>query len=328
MVNLSIKSAGKRIALPVILASFVFGCDGGSKLLITEPAAGGVTTIGSPSSIAVDSVDTLTATTGSGSTSASDLLAERTAAGPVKVMAVGDSITQGIVGAASYRREFTNLMQTAACSFTMVGSQQTSLKSGGDPNCEDTGVIGDGWGWDGSKSCLVGGSSDGNLYTGAHEGYSSHRADHFLTGHVSSSGDNAGIRVALETYSPDVVLLHVGSVDLYHQQTVASTLTDINNILNIVYETNSETLVLIANVIPWYSDNPYPEIGADAEALGDGVERLVADRKDPLLKLVDVRSGFTPAMMMSDMIHPNEIGEAHIADAIMSVYQPLANCGP
>lgn len=326
MVNLSVKIAGKRLALPVVLASFMAGCDGGSTLLITEPAMGGATTLGSHSSMAVDSGNTLTATTGSSGAAASVLLAERTAAGPVKVMAVGDSITQGIVGASSYRREFTSLMQSAACSFTMVGSQQTSLKSGGDPNCEDTGVVGDGWGWDGVKSCLVGGSSDANLYTGAHEGYSSHRADHFLTGNVTSAGDNAGIRVALETYSPDVVLMHVGSVDLYHKQSVTSTLTDIDNILSTVYESHPDTLVLIANVIPWYSDNPYPEIGTEAEALGDGVEQLVADRNDPLLKLVDVRSGFTRAMMMSDMIHPNEIGEAHIADAFMSVYQPLANC--
>ncbi len=360
-----LQNGARSLALPLVFAAALAGCESES-LLLTGPAGDTVGTIASDAPIStsaeesdvddgtiattddeelgagvdlgsdedfLDAEDTVVLSDPTfdadalGDDVAANLIAERTEAGPVKVMAVGDSITHGISGGASYRREFTALLEAASCSFTMVGSQQTSLVRG-DPNCIDTGVIGDGWGWNGVESCVVTADSGVEPYVGAHEGYSSHRADHFLTGHVNASGDNAGIQVAMETYDPDVVLLHVGSVDMFHEQTVESTITDINNVLDTIYETKSDTVVLIANIIPWYSDNPYPEIGEDVEAVGDGVEALVAERLDPLLKLVDVRSGYTEEMMMRDLIHPNETGEAHIADAFVSVYQPLAACSP
>ncbi len=302
------------IALPLSLAALVSACDGGSSAMFTGPAP---VVSANPSSVAVDNAATSTAAT---------LLADSASVGPVKIMATGDSITQGIVGASSYRREFTSRMQAANCSFTMVGSQETSLVSGIDPDCVDSGVIGDGWGWDGTQSCLVGAASNNDVYIGAHEGYSSHRADHFLTGHTSSTGGNDGISVSMSTFNPDVVLLHIGSVDMYNQQTVASTVVDIENLVRVIFETKPNTLVFIANIIPWYSSNPYPEIGADVEALGDAVEQFVAAANNPLLKLVDVRTGFTEAMMMTDKIHPNADGEAHIANAFMTAYQSVANC--
>lgn len=321
----------KRFAMSICMAATIAGCDGGSALVITDDAGDSANnaTMGSSTSVAIDTAaveQTPVSRPSSSGDDAATLIAESTALGPVKIMAVGDSITHGVAGAASYRREFSALMDAGFCEFTMVGSQTSSRQSGGDSSCEDTGVIGDGWGWDGTKSCWVDAPVTSEAYLSAHEGYGAHQADHFLTGYSSSSGDNAGIRVAMESYLPDVVLLHIGSVDMYREQTVDSTLEDINNVLDTIYETKANTLVLIANIIPWYSDKPYPEIGSDVELLGSGVEQLVAEREDSLLKLVDVRSGYSESMMMSDLVHPNIVGEAHVADAFMSVYQPLANC--
>jgi len=354
------KFNGKNPALPLVFAAALAGCDSES-LLLTGPATDTAGTIASDAPVATsaevpDVDDTTVATTAGDATDvaeatdvtepgivlsdpssepdgsavdvASSLLAERTALGAVKIMAVGDSITHGIAGVSSYRREFTSLLESDSCSFTMVGSQETSERSGGDPDCIDTGVIGDGWGWNGTESCLVGGTSTVEPFVGAHEGYSSHRADHFLTGNVTSAGENPGIQVSMETFNPDVVLLHVGSVDMFNGQTVESTITDIDNVLDTIFATKPDTLVLIANIIPWFSDKPFPEIGENIEAVGDGVEALVAERSDPLIKIVDVRSGFTEEMMLDDLIHPNETGEAHIADAFASIYQPLAACSP
>ena len=132
----------------------------------------------------------------------------------------------------------------------MVGSQLTSRSTGVDPECIDTEPVGDGWGWDGTQSCLVGESSGVEVFRGAHEGYSSHRADHFLTGRDSSSGSNPGIRVSMETFAPDVVLLHLGSVDLFNEQGVSNALIDLDHLLDAIYKVQPETLVLMANVIP------------------------------------------------------------------------------
>ena len=272
-----------------------------------------------------DSADSADNDASNGAT-ASAFLADRTALGAVKIMAVGDSITHGVAGVSSYRREFTSLLEAESCSFTMVGSQLTSRSSGIDPECEDTEPVGDGWGWDGTQSCLVGESSSVEVFRGAHEGYSAHRADHFLTGRDSSSGSNPGIRVSMETFAPDVVLLHLGSVDLFNEQGVSNALIDLDDVLDAIYEVQPETLVLMANVIPWFSDKPYEGIGRDIERLGDGVQRIVDERFDPFLKLVDVRSGFTESMMLDDLIHPNASGERHIADAFANVYQSFADC--
>jgi len=194
-------------------------------------------------------------------------------------------------------------MDTASCEYTMVGSQTSSLAAGNNSTCTDTGVIGDGWGWNGSESCIVDnntGSAD-ELFLGAHEGYSANRIDHFLTGNDSSAGNNEGIRVAVQNFNPDVILLHLGSVDLYNQQSLASTVSEMDDLLNAIFETKPDVLVLIANVIPWFSDKPYAAIGEDVQLLGDGIQEIVAERFDPLIiKLVDVRTGFTESMMMDD----------------------------
>lgn len=240
MKSLTVIYNRRCIAVLQLLVIFLYGCDG-QKLILTGPVGGiaesstttnsisdesvteSTVAIGSAESIAVDDVvsDTLD-NVASNDDVAIAYIADRTALGPVKIMAVGDSITHGVASVSSYRREFTALLQAASCNFTMMGSQLTSGNSNGDPEA----------------------------YNGAHEGYSGHRADHFLNGHVSSSGSNPGIRVSMETYTPDVVLLHLGSNDVAQEQGVSNALIDLENVLNAIYEVKPETLVLIANVIP------------------------------------------------------------------------------
>lgn len=255
------------------------------------------------------------------------LLADRAAVGSIRIMPVGDSITHGVRGAVSYRRELTSMLDSHSCSFEMVGSQQTSKPVSSNVTCEDTGVLGDGWGWNGTESCLVDEVvTDGEVFFGAHEGYGSHRADHFLTGHTNSSGENAGIGASMASFTPEVVLVHLGSVDVSNDQTVASTLQDIEDVIATIHSTQPQTLVLLANVIPWFRPSPSPETGADIALLGDMLEQWVVDAQNPMVRLVDVRSGFLESMMISDQVHPNEIGEAFIAEAFMGVIDPLVSC--
>ena len=117
------------------------------------------------------------------------LTASIAAQAQVRIMAVGDSITAGFtfgppngtgLGTASYRKEFEDVLSQSGCNFQMVGSRTRN-----DP--ENPFVFG-----------------------GRHEGYSGHRADHFLTG----NGPNAGINAMMAAQNPDVVLLHVGSNDM------------------------------------------------------------------------------------------------------------------
>jgi hypothetical protein len=228
------------------------------------------------------------------STQAQALLTGALSRGGVRIMPTGDSITHGIGGSASYRRELAAMLDTAGCNYRMVGSQSQSLT--------DTG------------------------FYGAHEGYSGHPADYFLTGNQTSSGNNPGIANAVNYQSPDLILLHIGSVDLFKGQTVDSTVADIAAVIDTIYENKPNTVVVVANIIPWYNDTRDAGLPNAIRVLGNRIQEMVQSSSNPLLSLADVRSGFSEDMMQSDLIHPSLEGDTHIANAMFDSFYSPAIC--
>ncbi len=207
-----------------------------------------------------------------------------------RVLAVGDSITHGVRGQTSYRKPLNSLLSQSDCSYEFVGSQISNS------------------GHDG--------------FISPHEGYSGHTADHFLFGRTDGSGVNQGIAQSMASFDPDVVLLHIGSNDMRLGQNIDNTISEIDQIISTIHQSNSSAVVLVANVIPWYAS----AVQAAVVALGGRIEAYVTQRSNPLIQLVDVRSGFAPDMMIWDGVHPNEVGEAHIADAFFDIYQRSGLC--
>ena len=210
--------------------------------------------------------------------------------GELRFMALGDSITHGVSRelSISYRRDLTELLDSAGCSYTMVGSQQSNF---------------------GHQS-----------FISPHEGYSGHRADHFLTGLNNSAGNNEGVAVAVNRYSPSLVLLHLGTNDMLQNQVVEDTVAEIDQVISIIL--NSGADVLVANVIPVFISG----VQNRAQQLGDQLQSYVSQLGNPRVRLVDVRSGFTGAMMLSDNVHPNRAGELHIARAFFNAVQNAGKC--
>ncbi len=223
---------------------------------------------------------------------AKDLMAAAHARGSIRFMPVGDSITHGTRDSDSYRREFLSLMGEGGCSARTVGSQSSTFHQTG--------------------------------YYAAHEGYSGHTADYFINGKTTSSGENLGISHSVSYQKPDVVLLHLGSVDIFKGETVASTVAEVDQVIASIYDSKPDTVVFVANIIPWYDTSAGMEIPLSIEQLGDGIEQIVQESNNPLLALVDVRSGFNTGLMQNDMIHPNDEGDKHIADAF---YDRVASAG-
>lgn len=223
-----------------------------------------------------------------------DLLSSALSRGGVRIMPTGDSITHGIGGSTSYRPELADLLDAAGCSYRMVGSQSQSLT--------DTG------------------------YYGAHEGYSGHSADNFLTGNQTNSGSNPGIANAVNYQSPDLVLLHLGSVDLFKGQTVESTVNEIATVIDTIHQNKPDTVVVVANVIPWFNDSQDANLPNAIRTLGNRIQQLIQSSGNPLVSIADVRSGFTEDMMQSDMIHPNPDGDRHIANAIFESFYTESIC--
>ena len=213
----------------------------------------------------------------------------QTATDPVKIMAVGDSITQGVNGADSYRPEFSELLTLTGCDHQMVGSQGVA------PH------------W--------------------HEGYSGHSAEHMLVGLDDNPGIDAMMAtyapnvVLLHIGSND--MRRAQSITETAQE-IDSILTKIKDAsLN----SGIDTTILVANIIPWWgTSSTNSNIEADVESMGDAIETLISNRGDPNIVLVDVRDGFTRDMMQSDLIHPKTAGESFIADAFFDAYGLFYSC--
>lgn len=212
-----------------------------------------------------------------------------------RLMAVGDSITHGLLDpgpSASWRLPFTLRLDDAGCAFQMVGSQTSNALH--------------------------------NAFESPHEGYSSQEAGHFVTGHTNYAGENPGIFLSMQRHEADVVLLHVGTNDVIMGQSNQETLQEIDQIVSTILDADGD--VLLANVIPTYTAEFLDGVDARNEALAPLIEAYVAQLANPRVQLVDVRQGYTRDLMFDDGIHPNDQGSQHIADAFYLAYITSGYC--
>ena len=130
----------------------------------------------------------------------------------VKIMPLGDSITQSSTGLNSYRYYLWHLLIVNGYHVDFVGSLHG-----------------------------VGGGLPANTdFDMDHEGHAGWRADEILT-HIQSWATAA---------SPDMVLLHIGTNDLAQDQSVPSTVADIGGIIDTLRTVNPRIRILLAQLIP------------------------------------------------------------------------------
>ena len=206
---------------------------------------------------------------------------------PVRIMAVGDSITRGVREelVESYRSSLVTQMMQADCSFEMVGSQTSN--------------------------------SGHNSFVSPHESYSGHRVDHFLTGFQSQAGNNEGIAISMERYNPNLVLLFLGTNDILRGQNIADTVAEMDMVITTIVDGGAS--VLVANTTPIYRSS---DVEQRQKRYSDQLEAYVAQLGNANVSIVDVNSDFTRAMILSDDLHPNHAGDAHIAQQF---YEAIVN---
>lgn len=130
----------------------------------------------------------------------------------VKIMPLGNSITQGNTQHNSYRRALWFKLSNGGYAVDFVGSQNGNF--GGPPPNPDFDLNSEGhWGW---------------------------RADELLG---SISGWAA-------TYKPDIVLMHAGSNDMLQGQSVASTVVEIGQLIDQLRVANPNVKILLGQLIP------------------------------------------------------------------------------
>ena len=191
---------------------------------------------------------------------------------------LGDSITHADSSHQSYRYPLWIKLVDAGIVFDFVGSQSTN--SGGDPIWPD---------------------HAGQTFDPDHEGHAGWRADEIRD----------GLPTWLVGYTPDIVLLHIGTNDAFQNQSTSTTVDEIKQIIDALRVDNPNVVVLLAKLIP--STDTSINQGIDAlNAEVDGIAVQMDTAESPVV-VVDQNTGFSAAVDTYDGVHPNVVGEEKMA---------------
>ena len=189
----------------------------------------------------------------------------------VRIMPLGDSITQGDSDHNTYRRPLWKSLQTEGYNVDFVGSLRVNHR--GPPPSDD--------------------------FDRDHEGHWGWRVDEIL-------GD---IHRWAEEHQPDVVLVHLGSNDVFQRDSLESTLDEL---IDAVREVQPQATFLLAQIIPTDSSAANTRI----RNLNARIPELAAAKSTAMSRVlvVDHFTGFDPLSQTYDGVHPNADGEIHLSD--------------
>ena len=224
-----------------------------------------------------------------------------------KILPIGNSITEGKTANPGYRYPLYERLTDAYINFQFIGSMTET------------------WEWSSDvSSCIEEPLAFPTLY---HEGHGGWRADQLLNG--KPNDDPGYLSLWLQNYTPDIVLLHVGTNDMFQGESVSSTLDEIREIVRILRVDKPNVIILLAKLIPAHT----PTVGPKADRiplLNAEIPALVQElntAQSPVV-LVDQNTGFNPAPGEDtfDGIHTNRRGAIKMAEkwfqALNSIVTP------
>jgi len=225
----------------------------------------------------------------------------------IKIVQIGNSITKTIDTTYSYRYNLWKKLIDDGLNFDFVGTQNLghSYINGGDPGWPDY---------------------LGQPFDRDHEGHYGWKARHILAGHPQVPSEDS-LSAWLQTYVPDIALVHLGHNDLKeygstHTTVINRTYNRLRQVVDTLRQYHPNIIILFAKIIPtryyYYNgtDSLYNVQNIRIPMLNDRIENLPADRYDPNspIWIVDQYTGFdTITDLVIDGIHPNELGEEKMA---------------
>lgn len=211
---------------------------------------------------------------------------------PVKILPLGDSITQGDTLYNSYRRPLWHALNDDGYDVDFVGSLTSN----------------------------AGGAAPDPDFDLDHEGHHGWRADQVLD----------SLPGWVEGYDFDIVLLHIGHNDLNrvdrNGSVVQATLDDIDGIIDVLRSDNPNVTILLAQLIP--SCRPIRDVNIESfNALVPDYAAGKTTTNSPVI-VVDHFTGFDANTDTYDCSHPNVTGEQKMADTWQAALTPLLNGSP
>lgn len=218
---------------------------------------------------------------------------------PVRILPLGDSITQSHLEYYGYRYYFWKKMIDRDFVFDIVGSMNYCW--GGNPA------------WP---------PYNGKTMDIDHEGHGSWRADNILYGGPFNPGY---LSLWQQNYTPDIVLLHIGTNDIASSHPHATTVAEIKQIIDTLRADNPNVYILLAKVIPMTRTDPVTG-NAGVIILNSYMDGIAAEKtltNSPVV-VVDHYSTFNPATdIRDDKVHPNDSGDRKMANN-WAAYMPTA----
>ena len=144
-----------------------------------------------------------------------------------------------------------------------------------------------------------------------HEGHSGLRTDQI----------RARLSNWLPGNEPDWALVHVGTNDVLQGTSITAARANISTIINKLRNANPNVGILLAQVIP-----NLPANEAAVAALNDAIVSLAAEKNLPAVSpviAVDQYSGYNTFTHNYDQIHPNDAGEAMMAERWFQALRPM-----
>ncbi len=213
---------------------------------------------------------------------------------PIKIMPLGDSITQGVgndyapaSGHDSYRRFLYQQLVGAGYEVDFVGSMSNTFNCGKPAHSD---------------------------FDADHEGHWAWRADEIINGKKNGCRGSGNLSHWLTANTPDIALIHIGTNDAFQNQPVESTLNELQRIIDIFRQANPTILIFLAKLLPVHEPQN-PARGERVAQLNERIHTVVAekDQPDSRVILVDHTLGFQPETDSFDGVHPNLRGEEKMA---------------
>ena len=195
-------------------------------------------------------------------------------------MTLGDSITQAENGHNSYRKKLWEQLTVAGYNVDFVGSENRNKDNN---NFEDSSFDPD------------------------HEGHWGWRIDEIINGR----GGEGKLSDWLTGYTPDVVLIHLGSNDAIQNNSAITSEEELEQVIDILRQDNSNVTIFLSQLIPAVDGG----FNSRIQDLNNRIPGIVADKNQansPII-FVEQSSGFNANTDTYDGVHPNDAGEAKMA---------------
>jgi lysophospholipase L1-like esterase len=210
---------------------------------------------------------------------------------PCKILPLGDSITWGINYGGGYRIKLAIHAATDSKNITYVGYDTANPP-------------------DSTALAKLGSAS--SKYVNKHEGHSGwtiQQDDDLVTGKSTATNDSvnySGKKVVAD-FGPHIVLVHLGTNDMYQTPTGAD--TRLGTLIDHIVADAPNALVVVSSIIP------FPSGASAVSTFNKAVPGVVKQRADAgkHVLYVDQFTGFATSDLGSDQVHPNEGGYEKMA---------------